>query len=224
MHPSSAIGGANHVQGPGPLPESSSISAVAEQTKTEQSEPASRPGNNEEEKVGNSPTSSFRRSWTDPTVTCSLQQTIADQPASPLAQPFALGDGDPANQRPSEAAHQSATSARTGTKSPAAPFTTPALPVDNIVVAVVASKQKPTAQYSMKSFLLWLLQDRALLLRLAVGLLQDRLRLRLLQTGAAVGPPHLPGGNAAVAPARVMGAKAGTLRSKWSLPAQSSLT
>lgn len=224
MHQGSVTGGANHVQGPSPLPKSSSTAAVAEQTNTEQSEPASRPARDEEDKVavGNGPTSSVVKTWTDPVATYSLQQAIADQPASSLAQPIALGEGDPANQRPSEAAHQPAASAGTGTITPAAQCATPALPNDK-TVAVGANKQKPTAQYSMKTFLLWLLQHKALLLRLAVGLLQDRLTPRLLQTGVAVGPPHLPEGKAAVATARTVGTIAGTLRLEWCLLAQSLL-
>lgn len=124
------------VQGPGPLPESSSIAAVAEQTNTEQSEPASRPDKGEEEKVavGNRPTSSVDNIWTDPVDTSTLQQAIADQPPSPLAEPFDLVDGDPANQRPSEAAP-----AGTGKITPAAQYTTPALPNDR-TVAVGASR------------------------------------------------------------------------------------
>ena len=117
-HPGS---NATCVQGPGPLPESSSIAAVPEQTNTEQSEPASRPEKDEEDTlaVGNSPTSSFDNISTDPVDTSSLTQTIANQPASPLAEPLDFGDSDPANQRPFEAAHQPAASAGTGTVTPA---------------------------------------------------------------------------------------------------------
>ena len=159
VHPGSTTSDADDAQDQSSSPKPLSADAVVKQTGTGQSGSGRGLMEGEEEiaSVGGSPTSKFAAMWTGPALNSSLKQAIFDQPASTSAQPVNLEDSDPAQQNPTNAAHQQATLPVTATN-PAHP-NTPALSVtahqvpraqagyvglgSNKTVAVGANEQKP---------------------------------------------------------------------------------